>query len=96
MTDVTDPYSLAVIADWFYKQGKEEVLEERKKERRRRKNKMKNISVRMPEAILHEIDKLVIEGYFENRNDALREAARQLIIKYNEMKKKTIPETIQG
>ncbi len=40
---------------------------------------MKNISIRMPEKMLDNIDKLVEDGLYANRTDALRDAARLLI-----------------
>jgi len=40
---------------------------------------VKNISLRMPEKILEEIDKLVEEGFYANRTEAFRDAARLLI-----------------
>ena len=40
---------------------------------------MKNISIRLPDKLLEEIDKLVTEGTYANRTEALRDAARQLL-----------------
>jgi len=40
---------------------------------------LKNISLRMPEKILDNIDKLVEDGIYANRTEALRDAARLLI-----------------
>ena len=40
---------------------------------------LKNISIRMPEKILENIDKLVEDGIYANRTEALRDAARLLI-----------------
>jgi len=40
---------------------------------------LKNISIRMPEKILDNIDKLVEDGMYANRTEALRDAARLLI-----------------
>ena len=40
---------------------------------------LKNISLRMPEKILDNIDKLVKDGIYANRTEALRDAARLLI-----------------
>ncbi len=40
---------------------------------------MKNISIRMPEKILDNIEKLVEDGMYANRTEALRDAARLLI-----------------
>ena len=40
---------------------------------------LKNISLRMPEKLLDNIDKLVEDGIYANRTEALRDAARLLI-----------------
>ena len=40
---------------------------------------MNNISIRLPDKLLEEIDKLVHEGTYASRTEALRDAARQLI-----------------
>lgn len=40
---------------------------------------MNNISIRLPDKLLEEIDLLVQEGTYANRTEALRDAARQLI-----------------
>lgn len=40
---------------------------------------MKNISLRMPDRLLEEIDKLVEHGSYANRTDAFRDAARLLV-----------------
>ncbi|MCW4051073.1 MAG: ribbon-helix-helix domain-containing protein [Candidatus Bathyarchaeota archaeon] len=40
---------------------------------------MKNISVRLPDKILEDIDALVENGTYANRTDALRDAARLLL-----------------
>jgi len=41
------------------------------------------LSVRFPHALIQRIDELVAQGLFLNRNDLIREAVRQLLIKYN-------------
>ncbi len=94
MTDVTDPYSLAVIADWFYKQGKEEVLEERKKQKNRVKKTNKNtvtLTMRVPAELLVRMDSLIERGIFQNRGELLREAIRRLVMEYDRK-----PERIPG
>jgi Arc/MetJ-type ribon-helix-helix transcriptional regulator len=40
---------------------------------------LKNISIRLPDKILSNIDKLVEEGIYANRTEALRDAARLLL-----------------
>jgi len=40
------------------------------------------ISVKLPPSLLEQMDKLVEAGIFGNRSDVIREAVRQLIIKY--------------
>lgn len=40
---------------------------------------MKNISLRLPNKLLEDIDKLVEEGHYSSRTEALREAARNLL-----------------
>lgn len=40
---------------------------------------MKLISLRFPEKLLEGIDKLVEQGHYANRTDALRDAARVLL-----------------
>ena len=41
--------------------------------------RMKNISVRLPDKLLEDIDNLVEEGHYSSRTEALREAARKLL-----------------
>ena len=41
--------------------------------------RMKNISVRLPDKLLEDIDSLVEEGRYSSRTEALREAARRLL-----------------
>ncbi len=40
---------------------------------------MKNISLRMPDRLLEDIDRLVEQGFYANRTDAFRDAARLLV-----------------
>ena len=40
---------------------------------------MKNISLRLPDKLLEEIDNLVEQGIYANRTEALRDAARQML-----------------
>jgi Arc/MetJ-type ribon-helix-helix transcriptional regulator len=40
---------------------------------------MKNISLRLPDKLLEDIDGLVEEGHYSSRTEALREAARRLL-----------------
>ncbi len=40
---------------------------------------MRTISLRVPDKLLEDIDKLVEEGRFANRTEALRDAARSLL-----------------
>jgi len=40
---------------------------------------MKNISLRMPDRLLEDIDRLVEQGSYANRTDAFRDAARLLV-----------------
>jgi len=40
---------------------------------------MKNISVRLPEKLLEELDNLVEQGKYANRTDVIRDAARTLL-----------------
>lgn len=40
---------------------------------------MKNISLRLPDKLLEDIDNLVEEGRYSSRTEALREAARNLL-----------------
>jgi Arc/MetJ-type ribon-helix-helix transcriptional regulator len=40
---------------------------------------MKNISLRLPDKLLADLDLLIEEGYYSNRTEALREAARLLL-----------------
>jgi Arc/MetJ-type ribon-helix-helix transcriptional regulator len=44
-------------------------------------------SFKLPEGVLKEIDRLVEKGYFLNRSEAIREAIRQLIVKYREIER---------
>jgi len=44
---------------------------------------MRAISVKLPEYLLKEIDRLVNEGIFYSRSDAVREAVRMLVNKYS-------------
>lgn len=40
---------------------------------------MKNISLRVPDRLLEDIDRLVEQGSYANRTDAFRDAARLLV-----------------
>ena len=40
---------------------------------------MNTISIRLPDKLLEEIDKLVTEGTYASRTEALRDAARQML-----------------
>ena len=40
---------------------------------------MKNISLRLPDKILKEIDNLVLQGIYASRTEALREGARIIL-----------------
>lgn len=41
------------------------------------------LSVRFPPTLITKMDELVAQGLFLNRNDLIREAVRQLLLKYN-------------
>jgi len=41
-----------------------------------------NVTVRLPPAIVARVDRLVEAGFFKNRCDLIREAVRQLLVKY--------------
>ena len=43
---------------------------------------MRTITVKIPEYLLRMIDRLVEEGVFYSRSDAVREAVRMLVEKY--------------
>jgi Arc/MetJ-type ribon-helix-helix transcriptional regulator len=43
---------------------------------------MRTITVKIPEYLLRVIDRLVEEGVFYSRSDAVREAVRMLVEKY--------------
>jgi Arc/MetJ-type ribon-helix-helix transcriptional regulator len=43
---------------------------------------MRAISVKLPEYLIREIDRLVKDGVFYSRSDAVREAVRMLVDKY--------------
>jgi Arc/MetJ-type ribon-helix-helix transcriptional regulator len=40
---------------------------------------MKNISIRLPDRLLSDIDRLMEEGHYSSRTEAIREAARVLL-----------------
>ncbi|MDL5503517.1 MAG: ribbon-helix-helix domain-containing protein, partial [Candidatus Methanoperedens sp.] len=58
---------------------------------------MSNVQVKISTAslLIDKIDKIVEEGYFQNRSEALNEAIRLLIKKYQLSKIKTRIETIR-
>lgn len=45
------------------------------------------ISVKLPIRLLQGVDRLIEEGYFQNRSDAFREAVRRLLVSYREMER---------
>jgi Arc/MetJ-type ribon-helix-helix transcriptional regulator len=45
------------------------------------------ISLRLPKAVIDEIDKLVELGLFQSRSDFIREAIRLYIMKYGDLQK---------
>jgi hypothetical protein len=94
MTSITDPYSLALVADWYYKQGREEAEKERKKQKNRVRKTNKNtvtLTMRVPTELLVRMDSLIERGIFQNRGELLREAIRRLIMEYDRK-----PERIPG
>lgn len=42
------------------------------------------ISVKLPVRLLQGVDRLIEEGYFQNRSDAFREAVRRLLVTYRD------------
>jgi len=58
--------------------------------RRRRGVRMLHVTAVLPVGIVAEMDKLIEKGLFRNRNDLIREAIRQLILKYRSLDKTPI------
>lgn len=44
---------------------------------------MKRITVLLPEKMIEELDRLVEEGFFPNRIEAIRESIRELLVSHN-------------
>ncbi len=49
------------------------------------KERMKLISVHLPEWMIKELEKLVQKGYFPSRSEAIRVAIHLLIMRYQDM-----------
>ena len=55
-----------------------------------------NIAVKMPKALVDELDKLVLKDYFTSRTDAVREAIRRLVVEYKKMECENLSKMMVG
>jgi len=65
--------------------GKTVKLNESKNDNAQSRERMKLISVHLPEWMIKELEKLVQKGYFPSRSEAIRVAIHILIMKYQDM-----------
>ncbi len=63
---------------------------------RNEKEKMKLISVHLPEWMIRELEELVMKGYFPSRSEAIRIAVHQLLISMKQYKNMKNVELIPG
>jgi len=73
--------------------GKTVKLNETKNDNAQSRERMKLISVHLPEWMIKELEKLVQKGYFPSRSEAIRVAIHILIMKYQDMgnKQQSVP-----
>ena len=73
--------------------GRSVKLNESKNDNAQSRERMKLISVHLPEWMIRELEKLVQKGYFPSRSEAIRVAIHILIMKYQDMgnRQTTIP-----
>ncbi len=73
--------------------GKTVKLNDTKNDNAQSRERMKLISVHLPEWMIKELEKLVQKGYFPSRSEAIRVAIHILIMKYQDMgnKQQSVP-----
>ena len=69
--------------------GKGVKINESKNENAQSRERMKLISVHLPEWMIRELEKLVQKGYFPSRSEAIRVAIHLLIMRYQDIGSKT-------